>query len=54
MCSSIPTVATGFPSGQFDLKTRLAEIRFCVEQGAKEIDVVISRGLALRGEWKGV
>jgi len=48
----IAAVATGFPSGQFDLKTRLAEIRFCVEQGAKEIDVVISRGLALRGEWK--
>lgn len=33
------------------LKTRLDEIRFAVEQGASEIDVVIDRSLVLTGKW---
>lgn len=51
--SGIPvaSVATGFPAGQMPLALRLAEIRYAVEQGAAEVDIVISRGLALRGEW---
>lgn len=47
----IAAVATGFPSGQYGLKTRLAEIRDAVEQGANEIDVVINRSAALAGDW---
>ena len=46
-------VATGFPTGQTPLKTRLGEIHFAVENGATEIDVVINRTYALSGNWKG-
>jgi deoxyribose-phosphate aldolase len=46
-------VATGFPAGQTHLKTRLEEIRLAVEDGAKEIDVVINRTLVLTGQWEG-
>lgn len=48
---NVASVATGFPSGQVPLHTRLAEIEFAVEQGATEIDVVINRSLALTGKW---
>lgn len=44
-------VATGFPSGQMPLKTRLEEIKFAVSKGAKEIDIVIDRSLVLTGQW---
>lgn len=47
----IACVATGFPSGQYSLETRLKEIDFAVESGAQEIDVVIDRSLALSGQW---
>ncbi len=51
--SGIPvaSVATGFPAGLTPLPLRLAEIRYAVEAGAQEIDIVITRELALRGEW---
>lgn len=45
------TVATGFPSGLYPLETRLHEIKFAVENGANEIDVVIDRSLVLTGQW---
>mmetsp|Transcript_18646 Transcript_18646/g.47388 ORF Transcript_18646/g.47388 Transcript_18646/m.47388 type:complete len:315 (+) Transcript_18646:217-1161(+) len=48
----IASVATGFPAGQTALKTRLAEIRAAVADGAKEIDVVIPREHAIRQQWK--
>jgi deoxyribose-phosphate aldolase len=47
----IASVATGFPSGQVPLKTRLAEVRAAVEDGADEIDMVINRGAFLAGEY---
>lgn len=47
----IAAVATGFPSGQYHLKTRLEEIRLAVEDGASEIDIVINRTAALQGKW---
>lgn len=50
----IASVATGFPSGQMPLKTRLEEIRQAVQDGATEIDIVINRTYALNGNWKGV
>ena len=49
----VASVATGFPTGQTSLKIRLEEIRFAVESGAKEIDIVINRELALAQKWKG-
>jgi len=51
--SGIPvaSVATGFPAGLMPLPLRLAEIRYAVEQGASEIDIVITREHVLKGEW---
>jgi len=46
----IASVATAFPSGQAPLKTRLAEVRAAVNDGADEIDMVISRGAFLCGD----
>ncbi|WP_411827480.1 deoxyribose-phosphate aldolase [Luteolibacter sp. AS25] len=50
----IASVATGFPSGQTSLKTRLEEVKGAVKDGADEIDMVISRGLFLSGAVKEV
>ena len=36
------------------MEHKLEEIRQAVEDGAKEIDIVISRGAALQGDWKSV
>lgn len=50
----VASVATAFPSGQTRLKERLAEIRFAVGAGADEIDMVISRGKLLNGEYRSI
>lgn len=47
----VASVATAFPSGQAPLKTRLAEVRSAVADGADEIDMVINRGAFLAGEF---
>jgi deoxyribose-phosphate aldolase len=54
--SGIPvaSVATGFPAGLLPLPLRLAEIRYAVDQGAQEIDIVIPRELALTGQWQAL
>jgi deoxyribose-phosphate aldolase len=45
----VASVATGFPSGQYPLRTRLEEVRRAVGDGADEIDMVIDRGTFLMG-----
>lgn len=45
-------VATGFPSGQFPLQTRLDEVKYAIENGASEIDIVLDRSLVLRHDWQ--
>lgn len=50
----IASVATAFPSGQTPLRTRLAEVRAAVADGADEIDMVINRGAFLAGEFARV
>jgi len=50
----IASVATGFPSGQFPLRTRLEEVRRAAGDGADEIDMVIDRGAFLAGEHRKV
>jgi deoxyribose-phosphate aldolase len=50
----VASVATAFPSGQAPLKTRLAEVRAAVADGADEIDMVINRGAFLEGEFAEV
>ncbi len=54
--SGIPvaSVATGFPSGQYPLELRLADARHAVGEGAAEIDMVISRGAFLEGDFARV
>ncbi|WP_304620968.1 deoxyribose-phosphate aldolase [Paracoccus sediminilitoris] len=51
--SGIPvaSVATGFPAGLMPLDLRLAEIRYALDQGADEIDIVITRAHVLQGNW---
>ena len=48
------SVAGAFPSGQSPLRVKLAEIDYAIEQGADEIDMVISRGAFLQGDYQQV
>src|SRR6266704_3004479 len=45
----VASVATGFPSGQYPLRTKLEETRRAVTDGADEIDMVIDRNAFLTG-----
>jgi len=47
----VAAVSTGFPAGQTPLDIKLREIKASVRAGANEIDIVISRELALTGNW---
>jgi deoxyribose-phosphate aldolase len=47
---NIAAVATGFPSGQYPLRTKLEEVRRTVADGADEIDMVIDRAAFLAGD----
>ena len=47
----VASVATGFPSGQFPLRTRRDEVRRAVADGADEIDMVINRCAFLSGDY---
>ena len=51
---NLAAVATGFPSGQYSLDSRLSEIKYARDVGATEIDIVINRAHALNGCWKAV
>ena len=46
----VASVATAFPSGMAPREVKLAETRIAVEEGADEIDMVISRGHFLQGD----
>ena len=54
--SGIPVaaVSTGFPAGLSPFAQRLAEIHASVKAGAKEIDIVITRGHVLTGDWQAL
>ncbi len=47
----IAAVATGFPSGQFPLDVKLRDVADAIAKGADEIDMVISRGEFLAGNY---
>jgi len=51
---NIASVATSFPSGMVDLDAKIDEVKFVVESGASEIDMVISRGRFLQGDYNYV
>jgi len=50
----IASVSTAFPSGQAPLDVKISDTRFAVDQGADEVDMVISRGKFLQGEYNYV
>lgn len=54
--SGIPVaaVSTGFPAGLSPLPLRIAEVEASVAAGAREIDVVITRGHVLTGNWEAL
>ncbi|MDR0205926.1 MAG: deoxyribose-phosphate aldolase [Bacteroidales bacterium] len=50
----VASVAGAFPAGQSPIEIKIAEVEYAVEQGADEIDMVISRGVFLEGNYKTV
>ncbi len=54
--SGIPVaaVSTAFPAGLAPFETRLREIEASVADGAREIDIVITREHVLRGDWQAL
>ncbi|MBP3193074.1 deoxyribose-phosphate aldolase [Natronogracilivirgula saccharolytica] len=50
----VASVATSFPSGMGTLESRIDEVRYAVDEGADEIDMVISRWAFLKGEYAHV
>lgn len=51
---NVASVATAFPSGLAPLQVKIDDTRFAVDEGADEIDMVISRGKFLQGEYQFV
>jgi deoxyribose-phosphate aldolase len=50
----VASVATAFPSGQSTREIKIADTKFAVDNGADEIDMVISRGEFLKGNYNFV
>lgn len=50
----VASVATAFPSGMSTLQAKLDDTKFAVDAGADEIDMVISRGQFLSGNYSFV
>lgn len=50
----VAAVATAFPSGQAPRDVKIRDTKFAVAEGADEIDMVISRGKFLEGEYNFV
>jgi deoxyribose-phosphate aldolase len=50
----VASVSTAFPSGQAPKSVKIADTKFAVANGADEIDMVISRGKFLEGDYNFV
>jgi deoxyribose-phosphate aldolase len=50
----VASVATAFPSGQTALEVKLNDVKTAIDQGADEVDMVISRGEFLAGNYQYV
>jgi deoxyribose-phosphate aldolase len=48
---NVAAVAGAFPAGQSPIHIKVAEVKYTVDEGADEIDMVISRGKFLQGEY---
>tara|TARA_B100000745_G_scaffold297203_1_gene243775 strand:- start:134 stop:1033 length:900 start_codon:yes stop_codon:yes gene_type:complete len=51
---NVASVATAFPSGMADINAKLDEVKSVVDAGADEVDMVISRGRFLNGDYEYV
>ncbi len=49
---NVASVATSFPSGQSPMKLKIEEVKKVVQMGADEVDMVISRGEFLEGNYQ--
>ncbi len=47
----VAAVAGAFPAGQSPIRIKVEEVKYTVDEGADEIDMVISRGKFLQGEY---
>ncbi len=47
----VASVAGAFPHGQLPIELKVEEVKYAVAQGADEVDVVLSRGLMLNGDY---
>jgi len=47
-------VAGAFPSGQSSIEIKIQEVKWAIDEGATEIDMVISRGKLLEGKYHEV
>lgn len=50
----VAAVAGAFPHGQSPIKVKLEEVRYALDEGAEEIDMVLSRGALLEGDYNRV
>ncbi len=50
----VASVSTAFPSGQAPRDVKIRDTKFAVQNGADEVDMVISRGKFLEGEYNYV
>ena len=51
---AVASVAAAFPAGLSPMKARLEDIRYAIQEGAAEIDIVISRQHVLTGNWQAL
>jgi len=47
----VASVAGAFPAGQSPIEIKVAEVKYAIDQGADDIDMVISRGKFLEGKY---
>jgi deoxyribose-phosphate aldolase len=50
----VASVAGAFPAGQSPIAIKLQEVQYALDEGADEIDMVISRGSFLEGDYNKV
>lgn len=50
----VASVAGAFPAGQSPIEIKVAEVKYAIEQGADDIDMVLSRGKFLEGKHEEV
>ena len=51
---NVASVSTAFPSGNASLEVKISDTKFAIDEGADEVDMVISRGKFLSGEYNFV